>query len=133
MILAAGRGERMRPLTDHLPKPLLEVAGRPLIAHIIEALRGAGVRDIVINHAWQGQALVAALGNGDAMGVRITWSAEPEGAYETGGGIRNALPLLGDTPFIACNGDIFTDYDFARLPREPAGLAPPGRSSTTEC
>ena len=123
MILAAGRGQRMRPLTDHTPKPLLDVGGRPLIVHVICALRRAGITELVINHAWLGDRLVAALGDGAAHGVRITWSPEPPGALETGGGIRHALPLLGDGPFLVCNGDVWSDYDYARLPGEPRGLA----------
>jgi MurNAc alpha-1-phosphate uridylyltransferase len=123
MLLAAGRGERMRPLTDSTPKPLLEVGGRPLIVHAIERLRAAGMRELVINHAWLGERLHAALGDGGALGVQIAWSPEPTGALETGGGIRRALPLLGPAPFIVCNADIWCDFDFARLPREPAGLA----------
>lgn len=123
MLLAAGRGERMRPLTDTTPKPLLEVGGRPLIVHAIERLRGAGICDLVINHAWLGERLHAALGDGGALGVRIAWSPEPAGALETGGGIRRALPLLGPAPFAVCNADIWSDFDFARLPREPAALA----------
>jgi MurNAc alpha-1-phosphate uridylyltransferase len=123
MLLAAGRGERMRPLTDSTPKPLLEVGGRPLIVHAIERLRAAGMRELVINHAWLGERLHAALGDGGALGVQIAWSPEPTGALETGGGIRRALPLLGPAPFTVCNADIWCDFDFARLPREPAGLA----------
>ena len=114
MILAAGRGERMRPLTDHTPKPLLSVGGKPLIVWHIEGLRAAGVTEIVINHAHLGHRLVDALGDGHALGVRIGWSAEPL-ALETAGGIRHALPLLGDTPFIVVNGDVFCDADLARL------------------
>jgi len=123
IILAAGRGERMRPLTDHTPKPLLRVAGRPLIVHHLEGLRAAGVVDVVINTGHLGEQLPAALGNGDAWGVRIAWSPEPPGALETGGGIYQALPLLGSEPFMVVNGDIWTDYPFARLPEAPAGLA----------
>jgi len=123
MILAAGRGERMRPLTDRVPKALLEVRGRPLVVHLIERLRVAGITRLVINHAWLGEQLVAALGDGAALGVAIRWSPEPPGALDTGGGIRNALPLLGERPFLACNADVWSDFDFARLPREPAGLA----------
>jgi MurNAc alpha-1-phosphate uridylyltransferase len=123
MILAAGRGERMRPLTDHTPKPLLPVGGRSLIEHLIAALADAGFRNIVINHAHLGQQIVAALGDGRRLGVRIAYSAEPEGALETGGGIFQALPLLGDGPFLVVNGDIWTDYPFARVPRRPRGLA----------
>lgn len=114
MILAAGRGERMRPLTDHTPKPLLSVGGKPLIVWHIEGLRAAGVTEIVINHAHLGHRLEQALGNGHALGVHICWSAEPL-ALETAGGIRHALPLLGDAPFIVVNGDVFCDVDLGRL------------------
>jgi N-acetyl-alpha-D-muramate 1-phosphate uridylyltransferase len=123
MLLAAGRGERMRPLTDHTPKPLLRVAGRALIAHHIEALARAGFRDLVINHAHLGVQLMAALGDGSDYGVYIKYSAEPPGALETGGGIFNALTLLGDAPFVVVNADIWTDFDFAVLPRQPDGVA----------
>lgn len=112
MILAAGRGERMRPLTDHLPKPLLAVGGKPLIVHHIEKLAAAGVRDIVINHAWLGQMLVDALGDGRAWGVQIHWSAELQGGLETGGGMRHALPLLGAEPFLIVNGDTWVDANY---------------------
>lgn len=114
MILAAGRGERMRPLTDVTPKPLLPVAGRPLIVWHLERLARAGFREIVINHAHLGDQIEAMLGDGDAWGVRIQYSAEPQGALETAGGIANALPLLGAEPFLVVNGDIFCDWDFAR-------------------
>jgi MurNAc alpha-1-phosphate uridylyltransferase len=114
MILAAGRGERMRPLTDRTPKPLLPVAGRPLIVWHIERLAAAGFRDIVINHAHLGDQIEALLGDGDAWGVRIRYAEEPAGALETAGGIANALPLLGDEPFLVMNGDIFCDWDVAR-------------------
>ncbi|MDP1526485.1 MAG: nucleotidyltransferase family protein [Rhodocyclaceae bacterium] len=114
MILAAGRGERMRPLTDVTPKPLLPVAGKPLIVWHLERLSRAGFRDIVINHAHLGDQIEALLGNGDAWGLRIQYSAEPQGALETAGGIANALPLLGDAPFLVVNGDIFCDWDFGR-------------------
>ena len=116
MILAAGRGERMRPLTDHTPKPLLSVGGKPLIMWHIEHLREAGFSEIVINHAHLGHRLVEALGDGHALGVRIGWSAEPL-ALETAGGIRHALPLLGDAPFIVVNGDVFCDADLGQLRR----------------
>ena len=117
MILAAGRGERMRPLTDHKPKPLLEVGGKPLIVWHIEALARAGLREIVINHAWLGSTIEAALGDGSAFGVTIEWSREGAEGLETAGGIATALPLLGDAPFIVLNGDVFTDFDVARLVR----------------
>lgn len=116
MILAAGRGERMRPLTDVLPKPLLEVGGRSLLEWHLAALARAGIRDIVINHAWLGDRIVAALGDGRHHGVRIRYSAEPEGALETAGGIIQALPHLGAEPFLVVNGDIWTDFDFSRPP-----------------
>jgi N-acetyl-alpha-D-muramate 1-phosphate uridylyltransferase len=110
MILAAGRGERMRPLTDTRPKPLLEVGGKPLIQYHLEALAHAGIRDIVINLAWQGELIRGALGQGERLGVRIRYSEEPEGALETGGGILAALPLLGPDPFLVISGDIWTDF-----------------------
>jgi MurNAc alpha-1-phosphate uridylyltransferase len=114
MILAAGRGERMRPLTDTLPKPLLPVAGKPLIVHHIERLASIGIRQIVINHAHLGEKIEAALGDGTRWGVEIRYSAEAE-ALETGGGIFHALPLLGEAPFIVLNGDVWCDLDFSRL------------------
>jgi len=114
MILAAGRGERMRPLSDAVPKVLLEVRGKALIARLIEALARSGVRDIVINHAHLGQMIEAALGDGRRFGVAIRYSREAE-ALETAGGIAQALPLLGDGPFIVVNGDLFCDFDFSRL------------------
>ncbi len=115
MILAAGRGERMRPLTDETPKPLLRAGGKPLIVWHIEALVRAGIRDIVINHAHLGGMIEAALGDGARFGASIRYSPEGE-ALETAGGIANALPLLGDEPFAVINGDIACDYDYARLP-----------------
>jgi MurNAc alpha-1-phosphate uridylyltransferase len=114
MILAAGRGERMRPLTDVTPKPLLPVAGKPLIVWHLERLARAGFREIVINHAHLGDQIEALLGDGAAWGLRIAYSAESQGALETAGGIANALPLLADEPFLVVNGDIFCDWDFAR-------------------
>jgi MurNAc alpha-1-phosphate uridylyltransferase len=114
MILAAGRGERMRPLSDAVPKVLLEVRGKPLIARLIEALARAGVGDIVINHAHLGHMIETALGDGRTFGVAIRYSAEAE-ALETAGGIAKALPLLGPAPFLAINGDIFCDFDFSTL------------------
>ncbi|MGL4604230.1 MAG: N-acetylmuramate alpha-1-phosphate uridylyltransferase MurU [Iodobacter sp.] len=115
MILAAGRGERMRPLTDHCPKPMLEVGGEPLIGWHLRRLAAAGITEIVINHAWLGAMLEERLGDGHAYGVQIRYSAE-EKALETAGGIAKALPLLGGEPFAVINGDVFTDYDFSRLP-----------------
>ena len=123
MILAAGRGERMRPLTDRVPKPLLEAAGKPLIQYHIEALREAGFTELVVNHAHLGAQIVARLGDGRALGVRIDYSPEPGNALETGGGIRQALPLLGAGAFVVVNADIWTDYPYRRLQREPEGLA----------
>lgn len=114
MILAAGLGNRMRPLTLHTPKPLLEVGGKPLIVWHIEKLQKIGVTEIVINTAWLGDKLVAALGDGSQFGVTIFWSHEGEG-LETAGGIINALPLLGDEPFILVNGDVWTTMDFSSL------------------
>lgn len=114
MILAAGRGERMRPLTDHCPKPLLEAGGKPLIVWHIERLRDAGFTELVINHAHLGHLLEQALGDGRRFGVHIEWSPERI-ALETAGGIRQALPLLGDAPFLVVNGDVFCDADFAAL------------------
>lgn len=112
MILAAGRGERLRPLTDTLPKPLVPVLSKPLIVYHIEKLAAAGIVDIVINHAWLGHKLVETLGDGSAFGVKIRYSAE-ETALETGGGIKRALPLLcednSDAPFLVLNGDVFID------------------------
>ena len=125
MILAAGRGERMRPLTDHTPKPLLKAGGRRLIEYHIDALVAAGLREIVINHAHLGSQLEASLGDGARYGAQITYSADtPEGeALETGGGIFKALPLLGDAPFAVINGDIWTDYPYSHLPLAPQGMA----------
>jgi N-acetyl-alpha-D-muramate 1-phosphate uridylyltransferase len=115
MILAAGRGERLRPLTDHTPKPLLEVQGKPLIVHLLERLRTAGLTDIVINISWLGDKIKKSLGDGSPFGVSIRFSEEPVGALETGGGIVNALPLLGKDPFLVINGDIYTDFPFESL------------------
>ena len=114
MILAAGLGTRMRPLTDHTPKPLLTVAGKPLILWHIDRLRAAGITDIVINTAWLGQKLADYLGDGVGFGVSIQWSHEGE-ALETAGGIIRALPLLGPQPFLLVNGDIWLRADFGRL------------------
>lgn len=115
MVLAAGRGERMRPLTDHTPKPLLAVAGKPLLIHHLERLAAAGLTELVINHAWLGAQIEQVLGDGRKLGVRIQYSPEGE-ALETGGGIARALPLLGDEPFAVINGDIFCDFAPALLP-----------------
>jgi MurNAc alpha-1-phosphate uridylyltransferase len=121
MLLAAGRGVRMRPLTDHTPKPLLEVAGKPLIVWHIENLVKAGIPDLVINHAHLGAQIEQSLGDGSRFGARIQYSPEAH-ALETAGGIANALPMLGDGPFAVINGDIFCDYDFAGLHQHAAAL-----------
>ena len=123
MILAAGRGERMRPLTDHTPKPLLEVGGKALIEYHLAALQQAGVNDVIINHAWLGEQIESRLGNGEQYGLRIEYSAEIPEALETAGGIIQALPRLGSEPFIVINGDIWCDYPLQQLPRHPEGLA----------
>jgi N-acetyl-alpha-D-muramate 1-phosphate uridylyltransferase len=123
IILAAGRGERMRPLTDTVPKPLLSVAGQPLIVYHLRALALAGVRDIVINLSWLGSQLRSFLGHGTAYGVNIAYSDEGAEALETAGGIFKALPLLGSEPFLVVNGDIWTDYRFASLKIAPEALA----------
>jgi MurNAc alpha-1-phosphate uridylyltransferase len=120
MILAAGRGERMRPLSDALPKVLLEVHGKPLIVRTIEALARRGITEIVINHAHLGHLIEGALGDGRRYGVAIRYSSEGE-ALETAGGIAKALPLLGAEPFLAVNGDIFCDFDFSGLAARPLG------------
>ncbi|MFK4075634.1 N-acetylmuramate alpha-1-phosphate uridylyltransferase MurU [Ectopseudomonas khazarica] len=122
MILAAGKGERLRPLTLHTPKPLVRAAGVPLIEYHLRALAAAGFGELVINHAWLGQQIEDHLGDGSRFGVSIRYSPEGE-PLETGGGIFKALPLLGDEPFLVVNGDIFTDYAFAQLRKPLAGLA----------
>lgn len=122
MILAAGRGERMRPLTDHTPKPLLQVGGKPLIVWHIERLARAGFNELVINHAHLGQQIEAALGDGSQWQVQIRYSAEAV-ALETAGGIAYALPLLGEQPFLVVNGDVFTDIDYASLSLPEGKLA----------
>lgn len=114
MILAAGRGERMRPLTDHTPKPLLVAGGKPLIVWHLERLAAAGFRDIIINHAHLGTQIEAALGDGSQWGLRVQYSPEPPGALETAGGIATALSLLGDQAFLVVNGDVYCDWDFKR-------------------
>ena len=122
MILAAGLGNRMRPLTDNIPKPLLACAGKPLIVYHIEALVAVGVTDIVINHAYLGEKIVQALGDGARFGANIQYSAEDK-PINTGAGIAKALPLLGDQPFIVSNGDVWTDFDFIQLVDKPIDLA----------
>ena len=120
MILAAGRGERMRPVTDRIPKPLLPVAGKPLIVWLLERLVRTGITELVVNVSHLGAMIEEALGDGTALNARIAYSREAE-ALETAGGIAAALPLLGEAPFAVVNGDIHTDFDFARLiPRATA-------------
>ena len=114
MILAAGRGSRMRPLTDNIPKPLLKVGGKSLIVWHIERLVEAGFKELVINHAYLGQKIEESLGDGACWGVNIAYSAE-ETALETAGGIANALPLLGDEPFLVVNGDVYSELNFSTL------------------
>ena len=114
MILAAGRGKRMMPLTETMPKPMLKINGKPLLEHHINNLRQAGITDIVINLAWQGDKITEYFGNGSQFGVSITYSQEQTGGLETAGGIIQALPLLGEQ-FIVINGDVFTDYDVTSL------------------
>jgi MurNAc alpha-1-phosphate uridylyltransferase len=121
MVLAAGRGERMRPITDRIPKPLVPVAGKPLIVYHLEALARAGVRDVVINLAYRGAQIREALDDGSRYGVRISYSDEGPDPIETGGGIFKALPLLGAQPFIVVNGDVWTDFDVGTLPRLDGG------------
>jgi MurNAc alpha-1-phosphate uridylyltransferase len=123
LVFAAGRGERMRPLSDTTPKPLLAAAGKRLIEWHLERLAAVGVHDVVINIAHLAAQFPEALGDGARYGLRIEYSREGDVPLETGGGMLHALPLLGKAPFIAVNGDIFTDFDFASLPREPQGLA----------
>lgn len=115
MILAAGRGERLRPLTDSVPKPLLEVRGRALIEHHLYRLSADGFTEVVINVAWLGDKIKTRLGDGSHYGVHIRYSEEPPGALETGGGILKALPLLDKEPFLTLNADVYTDFAFANL------------------
>jgi N-acetyl-alpha-D-muramate 1-phosphate uridylyltransferase len=123
MLLAAGRGERLRPITDSVPKPLIRIAGRPLIGYHLAALARAGIREVVINVSWLGAQLRAALGDGAAYGVSITWSDEGPVPFETGGGIFRALPVLGPEHFLVVNADIWTDIDFGALSIEPDAWA----------
>jgi N-acetyl-alpha-D-muramate 1-phosphate uridylyltransferase len=122
-ILAAGRGERMRPLTDSTPKPLLMAGGKPLIVWHLERLAAAGFREVIINHAHLGERIEAALGDGSQWGLSIRYSPEPPGALETAGGIANALPLLGDQPFLVVNGDVYCDIDFGHFSGSTAAEA----------
>lgn len=123
MILAAGRGERMRPLTDKTPKPLLQVNGKAIIIYLIEALARAGYTELVINYAHLGDQIVNLLEDGKKWGVSITYSPETSGGLETGGGIFNALPLLKSDPFMIVNADIWTDFSFNNLNFYFSGLA----------
>jgi MurNAc alpha-1-phosphate uridylyltransferase len=123
MILAAGKGERMRPLTDTLPKPLLVAGGKPLLQYHIEALAAASIRELVINTGIHGAQIESSFADGSRFGVRIRYSHEGEAPLETGGGICRALPLLGKSPFIVVNADIWTSYNFSNLPDRLAGLA----------
>ena len=123
MILAAGRGERMRPLSDDVPKPLLVAGGKPLIVHLIESLARAGLHEITVNHSHLGEQIVSYLGDGQRFGAHIRYSHEEGGGLETGGGIFKALPLVDSDPFIVINGDIWTDYPFQKLPPRLDGLA----------
>ncbi|WP_038168497.1 N-acetylmuramate alpha-1-phosphate uridylyltransferase MurU [Thiomonas sp. FB-Cd] len=133
LILAAGRGSRMQPLSDLTPKPLLPLAHKSLIVWQIERLRNAGVAEFVVNTGWLGAQIPAALGDGSALGVRIVYSEEPEDAYETGGAIATALPLLTSRdhePFIVVSGDIYTDYDYALLRAAAARIAADPQATT---
>ena len=121
MILAAGRGERMRPLTDTTPKPLLNVGGQPLIVWHIRRLAEAGIRELIINHAWLGQKIEETLGDGRRYGVDISYSAEAQ-ALETAGGIAQALPFFRDDPFIVINGDVWCDWNPAQAPSIAADI-----------
>ena len=115
MILAAGRGERMRPLTDTTPKPLLKVNDQALIEYHIKKLKAIGITELVVNHAWLGGVIEKTLGDGSSYGVHILYSPEIAGGLETAGGIRHALHLLGTEPFIVVNGDVYTDFDYSQL------------------
>ena len=121
--MAAGRGKRMRPLSDERPKALMEAGGRALIEHCIARMVESGIREIVVNHAWLGEQIVDALGDGSRYGAAIQYSPEPEGALDVGGGIVNALPLLGADPFVVASADVWSDYPFGRLLPGPVELA----------
>lgn len=124
MILAAGQGKRMLPITKHTPKPLLEVGGLPLIAYHFLALARAGFKEVVVNVSYLAKKIVQSLGDGSQYGIKIVYSFEPEvGGLETGGGIFQALPFLGNEPFLVISGDVWLEYDFAKLPRQIVGLA----------
>ena len=123
MILAAGRGERLRPLTDQLPKPLIRIGGHSLIEYQLQSLASAGIQQVVINLAYLGEMIEADVGDGQGSGLSIVYSREPEGAMGTGGGIRQALPLIDSDPFIVLNSDIWTDLSLRRLPDRIDGNA----------
>lgn len=123
LVFAAGKGERMRPLTLGTPKPLLPAGGRPLIEWHLEKLAALGIDEVVINTSWLASRFPEVLGDGQRWGLRLHYRFEGAEPLETGGGMLNALPLLGAAPFVLVNGDVWTDFDFARLPREPEGLA----------
>jgi N-acetyl-alpha-D-muramate 1-phosphate uridylyltransferase len=123
LIFAAGRGERLRPLTDHTPKPLVVVRGKPLIVWHLEKLAALGVQDVVINTSWLAHRFPAELGDGSRWGLRLHFLYEGDTPLETGGGMLNALPLLGDAPFLLVNGDVFCDVDLAALPAALGGDA----------
>jgi len=123
MVLAAGRGERMRPLTDACPKPLLRVAGRPLIEYHLEGLARAGIQDVVINLSWLGEQIREHLGDGERFGMVLQYSPEGYPALETGGGIFRALPLLGEDPFLLVNADVYCPFDFSSLGLDEGDLA----------
>lgn len=123
LIFAAGLGERMRPLTDHTPKPMLQVGGVRLIEWHLQRLAALGIGEVVINTSWLADQFPQQLGDGSRWGLQLYYRYEGPTPLETGGGMSNALPLLGDAPFIAVNGDIWSDFDFAQLPAEPQGLA----------
>ena len=123
MLLAAGRGERMSPLTDAVPKPLLRAGGQPLIVWQLQRLAACGIQEVIINCSWLAEQLPAALGTGERWGLNIRYSFEPYPALETGGGIFQALPLLGTEPFLLVNGDIYNDIDYAALRLPPGALA----------
>ncbi|MDQ2994545.1 MAG: sugar phosphate nucleotidyltransferase, partial [Pseudomonadota bacterium] len=121
MVLAAGRGNRLRPLTDEIPKPLLPVAGKPLVAYQLEGLARAGYTDIVMNVAYKAEMIMQLLGDGRRYGVNLRYSIEEEGGLETGGGVVKALPLLGER-FLIVSADIYTDYPFQNLREQPKQL-----------
>jgi len=123
LIFAAGLGERMRPLTEHTPKPLLEAGGKPLIQWHLEKLADLGIAEVVVNTSWLAAEFPKRLGDGSRFGVRLSYVHEGDIPLETGGGMLNALAALGDAPFLLINGDVWSDFDLAHLPAEPEGLA----------